>query len=104
MWNRRSDAQNVVVTDVLPLDPKKVRVIFVSQNCTYDEFTHTVVCTVAGALPAGQFASFTIDIQTQGSVGSVTNNASVVSSTADPNLVNNSDQVQTRLKGGNNNP
>ena len=31
-----SDAQNVVVTDTLPLDPKKMKVIFVSQNCTYN--------------------------------------------------------------------
>ena len=99
-----SDAQNVVVTDTLPLDPKKVKVIFVSQNCTYNKLAHNVVCTVAGALPAGQSATFVIDIQTQGSVGSITNDVSVTSSTADPNLVNNSDQVQVRLKGGNNNP
>jgi uncharacterized repeat protein (TIGR01451 family) len=99
-----SDAQNVVVTDTLPLDPKKVRVIFVSPNCTYNQTAHNVVCTVAGALPAGQCATFIIDIQTQGSVGTITNSASVVSSTADPNLVNNSDQVQVRLKGGGRNP
>jgi uncharacterized repeat protein (TIGR01451 family) len=99
-----SDAQNVVVTDTLPLDPKKVKVIFVSQNCTYNKLTHKVTCNVAGPLPAGQSATFVIDIQTQGSVGSLTNNVSVTSSTADPNLTNNSDQVQVRLKGGNNNP
>jgi uncharacterized repeat protein (TIGR01451 family) len=99
-----SDAQNVVVTDTLPLDPKKVRVIFVSQNCTYNEAAHNVVCTLPSALPAGQSATFIIDIQTQGSVGSLTNNVSVVSSTADPVLANNSDQVQIRLKGGNRNP
>jgi len=99
-----SDAQNVVVTDTLPLDPKKVKVIFVSQNCVYNKLAHNVVCTVAGPLPFGQSATFVIDIQTQGSVGNITNNASVTSSTADPNLVNNSDQVQVKLKGGNNNP
>jgi uncharacterized repeat protein (TIGR01451 family) len=99
-----SDAQNVVVTDTLPLDPKKVRVIFVSQNCTYNETSHNVVCSVAGPLPAGESASFIIDVQTQGSVGNLTNNASVVSSTADPNLVNNADQVQIKVKGGHKNP
>ena len=99
-----SDAQNVVVTDTLPLDAKKVKVIFVSQNCTYNKTTHKVVCTVAGALPAGQSATFVVDVQTQGSVGTMTNNVSVTSTTADPNLANNSDQVQVRLKGGNNNP
>ena len=99
-----SDAQNVVVTDTLPLDPKKVKVIFLSQNCTYNKTAHNVVCTVAGALPAGQSATFVVDVQTQGSVGSITNNVSVTSTTTDPNVSNNSDQVQVRLKGGNNNP
>ena len=99
-----SDAQNVVVTDTLPLDPKKIKVIFVSQNCTYNRAAHNVVCTLPGPLPAGQSATFIVDIQTQGSVGNITNNVSVTSSTADPNLANNSDQVQVRLKGGNNNP
>jgi uncharacterized repeat protein (TIGR01451 family) len=99
-----SDAQNVVVTDTLPLDPKKVKVIFVSQNCAYNKTAHNVVCNVAGALPAGQSATFVIDVQTQGGVGSITNNVSVTSTTADPNLSNNSDQVQVRLKGGNGNP
>lgn len=99
-----SDAQNVVVTDTLPLDPKKVKVIFVSQNCTYNQAAHNVVCTVVGALPAGQSATFIVDVQTQGSVGSITNNVSVTSTTADPNLANNADQVQVKLKGGNKNP
>ncbi|HUR99931.1 MAG TPA: hypothetical protein VMZ26_17840, partial [Pyrinomonadaceae bacterium] len=99
-----SDAQNVVVTDTLPLDPKKVKVIFVSQNCTYNKTTHKVTCTVAGALPAGQAATFVVDIQTQGSVGTITNNVSVTTTTADPNLSNNSDQVQVRLRGGSTNP
>ena len=95
-----SDAQNVVVTDPLPLDSKKVKVVFVSQNCTYSSATHTVVCTVAGALPVGQFARFTVDDQIQGSVGTFTNNASVVTSTTDPNPANNTDQVQVVVKGG----
>ena len=55
---------------------------------------------MAGALPAGQFAQFIIDVQVQGSVGSFTNNVSVVTSTTDPNLANNTDQVQMVVKGG----
>ena len=55
-------------------------------------------------MPYGQSATFVVDIQTQGSVGNITNNVSVTSTTADPNLVNNTDQVQVRLKGGNQNP
>jgi uncharacterized repeat protein (TIGR01451 family) len=99
-----SDAQNVVVTDTLPLDPKKVKVVTVSQNCTYNQAAHNVVCTVAGALPAGQFATFTIDIQVAGSVGSIINTASVTSSTADPNPANNTDSLQMVIKGGTSHP
>jgi uncharacterized repeat protein (TIGR01451 family) len=99
-----SDAQNVVVTDTLPLDPKKIKVIFVSQNCTYSTLTHKVTCTLPGVLPAGQSASFTVDIQTQGSVGTISNTMSATSTTFDPNLVNNTDVVQMKLKGGNKNP
>lgn len=99
-----SDAQNVIVTDTLPLDPKKVKVIFVSQNCTYSPVMHKVTCAVAGALPAGQSATFTVDIQTQGSVGTIINTMSATSSTADPNAANNTDSVQIRIKGGTKNP
>jgi hypothetical protein len=75
-------------------------VVFVSQNCTYDLASHTVTCTLPGALPAGQFASFIIDVQVQGSVGSFSNTASAVTSTQDPNLTNNTDVVQVIMKGG----
>ncbi len=95
-----SDAQGVVVTDTLPLDPKKVKVVFMSQNCTYNQNLHNVVCTVAGALPAGQVASFTIDVQVAGSVGSIINSATVTSTTTDPNPGNNTDSMQLVIKGG----
>lgn len=97
-----SDAQNVVVTDTLPLDPKKLKVVFVSQNCVYNPTAvpHNVVCNVAGSLPVGQSATFIIDVQVSGSVGTFTNNVSVTSSTADPNLANNGDQMKMIVKGG----
>jgi uncharacterized repeat protein (TIGR01451 family) len=95
-----SDAQNVVVTDTLPLDPKKMKVVFVSQNCVYDQGVHNVVCTLPGSLPAGQFATFIVDVQVSGSVGALTNSVTVTSSTADPNSVNNTDVVQLTFKGG----
>jgi uncharacterized repeat protein (TIGR01451 family) len=95
-----SDAQNVVVTDALPLDSKKLKVVFVSQNCSYDLASHTVTCTLPSALPAGQFASFIIDVQVQGSVGSFSNTATAVTTTQDPNLTNNTDVVQVIMKGG----
>ena len=95
-----SDAQNVVVTDPLPFDPKKLKVVFVSQNCAYNQGTHTVTCTVAGPLPYGQFASFIIDVQSAGNLGTLSNTASLTSSTTDPTASNNSDVVQLIIKGG----
>ena len=95
-----SDAQSVVVTDVLPLDSKKLKVVFVSENCAYDLASHTVTCTLQSALPAGQLASFIIDVQVQGSVGSFSNRARVTTSTQDPNPNNNEDVVQMIMKGG----
>lgn len=95
-----SDAQNVVVTDFLPLDRKKLRVVFVPQNCVYNPLTHRVTCTVAGPLPAGQTATFTIYVQVAGSVGEFTNGVTVTSSTADPNPANNSDLLKMVVKGG----
>jgi uncharacterized repeat protein (TIGR01451 family) len=99
-----SDAQGVVVTDTLPLDPKKLKVVFVSQNCVYNETAHNVVCNVAGGLPAGQFATFIIDVQVAGSVGSFTNRASVTSATTDPNAANNTDVLHMTVKGGSSRP
>lgn len=96
-----SDAQNVVVTDTLPLDPKKLRVVFVSQNCAYDQALHQVQCSVAGGtLPAGQLATFIVDVQPIGNVGSITNTVSATSSTTDPTASNNTDEVQFLASGG----
>jgi hypothetical protein len=95
-----SDAVGIVVTDPLPLDNKKLKVVFVSQNCVYNQGTHTVTCTVAGALPVGQFASFIIDVQLAGSVGNISNRASLISATPDPTAGNNADIVQMIIKGG----
>jgi uncharacterized repeat protein (TIGR01451 family) len=96
-----SDAQNVVVTDTLPLTPKKVKVVFVSQNCSYDQVLHKVTCNVAGGvLPAGQSATFVIDIQVAGSVSNFTNNVTATTTTVDPSPANNSDQLKMIVKGG----
>jgi hypothetical protein len=62
--------------------------------------THTVTCAAAGPLPFGQFASFIIDVQVSGSVGTIANTATLSSGTTDPNAVNNSDVVQLVIKGG----
>ncbi|WP_281330023.1 DUF11 domain-containing protein [Polyangium sp. 6x1] len=94
-----SDAQNIVVTDTLPLDAKKLVVQFVSPQCTYDKPTHTVRCT-ADTIPAGASAQFVIEVQVKGSVGLITNTASCTSGTTDPVSGNNTDSVDVVMKGG----
>ncbi|ADU47648.1 DUF11 domain-containing protein [Intrasporangium calvum] len=94
-----SDAKDVTVVDTLPLDPKKVVVQYVSPQCTYATSTHSVTCT-APNLPAGQSVSFVIEVQTQGSVRTILNTATVSSATADPVLANNTNAVTIVVKGG----
>lgn len=91
-------ALNVVVTDPLPLDAKKMIVQFVSPGCVYDQASHTVTCTTA-SLPAGTSVTFEIQVQIRGSVGSITNEATVTSPTFDPNTNNNRDTVNNVIQG-----
>ena len=94
-----SDATNIVVTDVLPLTNKKLIVQFVSPQCTYTKATHTVSCTATN-LPAGATVRFVIEAQVQGSVGTILNQASVTSTTPDPDLTNNANAASIVVKGG----
>jgi uncharacterized repeat protein (TIGR01451 family) len=94
-----SDAKDVVVVDTLPLDPKKIVVQYVSPQCTYVQAAHTVTCEAAN-LPAGESVSFVIEVQANGSVGTVSNTATVSSSTADPVGANNTNAVNIVVKGG----
>lgn len=94
-----SDAQDVIVTDTLPLDPKKLVVQYVSPQCTYTTATHTVVCT-STTVPAGAKVEFVIEAQVQGSVGTISNTATLTSATPDPVAANNTDSVDVVVKGG----
>lgn len=94
-----SDARDVVVTDVLPLDARKLVVQYVSPQCTYTRATHTVRCTATN-IPAGAQVQFVIEAQANGSVGTITNRASVISSTTDPVTSNNADDATIVVKGG----
>jgi uncharacterized repeat protein (TIGR01451 family) len=94
-----SDAQNVTVTDHLPLDAKKLVVQFVSPQCAYAIATHTVTCSTA-TIPAGASVTFVIEAQANGSVGTITNSASLVSATPDPVLGNNTNAATIVMKGG----
>ena len=92
-------AQNVQVVDALPLDNKKMVVQFLTPGCAYSSGLHRVVCSVA-TLPAGASATFEIQVQIKGSVGAISNTATVTSDTFDPNTSNNSDTVNNVIKGG----
>jgi hypothetical protein len=94
-----SDAQNVVVSDPLPLTNKKLTVQFLSPTCTYDKPSHTVTCTAA-TVPFGTSVTFEIQVQIQGSNGTITNSATVSSATTDPVGGNNTDTVNNVVQGG----
>ncbi len=94
-----SDAQNVTVTDRLPLTPKKMVVQYVSPQCAYAIASHTVTCSTA-TIPAGASVTFVIEAQVSGSVGTITNTASVTSSTFDPLVSNNTNAASIVIKGG----
>lgn len=94
-----SDAQNIVVTDNLPLTNKKMVVQFLTPGCTYNKPLHRVTCTTP-TVPFGTSVVFEIQVQIQGSVGTITNTATVTSSTPDPVAGNNSDTVNNVIKGG----
>jgi uncharacterized repeat protein (TIGR01451 family)/fimbrial isopeptide formation D2 family protein len=60
----------------------------------------SLVCTLAGVLAAGDFATVEVQVQIPSSAtGNITNNATVTSSTTDPNPVNNSDGDDSALDG-----
>ncbi|MGH9179297.1 MAG: hypothetical protein ACRD0N_12185 [Acidimicrobiales bacterium] len=93
-----SDSGPIVVDDVLPLDPKKLVVQFVSPQCTYTKATHSVRCT-APNVPAGATVTFVIEAQVQGSVGTITNTATLTSQ-FDPVASNNTNSATLVMKGG----
>jgi uncharacterized repeat protein (TIGR01451 family) len=94
-----SDAQSVVVTDPLPLTPKKLKVQYLTPGCTYSQPTHTVTCTTP-TVPASTSVTFEVQVQIQGSSGTVTNRATVSSTTTDPAPGNNTDTVANVVQGG----
>lgn len=99
-----SDAQNVTLTDALP-----VGTTFVSLNATDATFTcnspaagsgGTVTCTAATFVVEGS-VSFTLSMKTSPGApnGSITNTATITSATPDPNTSDNSSTVTTGIIG-----
>jgi uncharacterized repeat protein (TIGR01451 family) len=86
-------ASSVVVTDTLPADET-----FVSASAGCGHSGQIVTCTVAN-IASGAKASFTLTVQVAAGITSVTNTASVSTTTADPNETNNTVSVTTTLGG-----
>jgi len=101
--NGPSDAQDVTLTDDLPLDPKKIVYIMDSGNgaCVYSSADHEVNCDF-GTLPAGVSISLDIVVDPAGSVRRIMNVATVDTSTTDPNSSNNNADKEVDVKGGTN--
>ena len=83
--NGPGPAANVVVTDVLPAGTTLVSATASQGSCSG---TQTVVCTL-GTIAAPGNATITLDVRLPSTPGPVVNTASVTSSDADPNAVNN---------------
>jgi uncharacterized repeat protein (TIGR01451 family) len=90
--NGPSDAAGVTITDTLPAG---VGFVSASLGCTHDSGTRTVTCPV-GALANGASATRTIVVRPS-TPGSLSNTASVSSTTADPNSTNNSATEETTV-------
>ena len=94
-----SDAQNVVVFDQLPATSKKLVVTFVSEDCTYDEPSHSVTCTTP-VLAAGDSVFHEIEATPRGRLRAIINEAWVSSDTPDPDGGNNHDELLLVVVGG----
>jgi len=92
-----SDAQNVVVTDVLP-DQKQAIYQSDTGGCVF-QAPKTLTCNI-GTLAAGASKDFFVYVLVKGAQGDVTNQASVASTTTDPVPANNSSTVVVSIKGG----
>ena len=96
-----SDALNVSVTDMLPLDSKKIVYIMDSSNgaCVYSTADHEVNCDF-GTIAAGDSVTVDIEVNPLGSVRRITNVATVATSTTDPYEANNTAEKEVNVKGG----
>jgi uncharacterized repeat protein (TIGR01451 family) len=94
--NGSSDAQDVVVTDVLPTENHDY--LHDTAFCTGGP-SGTATCEL-GTIPAGGSSAFNLHIKMKGASGSITNTVDVVSSTTDPDLSNNNDVLENLVQGG----
>ncbi len=95
--NGSSDAQNVVVTDTLPL--VKVKFLFDTVGCAGPNNAGELTCAL-GTLAAGASTSFNVHVALKGNPGEITNTAEVASDTNDPNGANDVAVRLNLVKGG----
>jgi uncharacterized repeat protein (TIGR01451 family) len=86
--NGPSDALAVIVTDNLPATDG-ARYQSDTGGCTHNTSQPTILTCKLGNMPVGTSKSFQIYERISGNQGTVTNTASVTSSTPDPNTANN---------------
>ena len=87
-----SDAQNVLVTEVLPAG-----VSFVSSTGCVEDPAGVPNCSL-GTIASGGSAAYTVTVSVgAATTGTITNNVSVSSTTADPNAANNSTSEPTAI-------
>jgi uncharacterized repeat protein (TIGR01451 family) len=93
------EAENVVLTDVLPAGVtfESVEVFYPEgASCTFDEPSRTLTCQL-GTFAAFDGASLGLYVQTPSFAGTIVNTATVASSTPDPYADNNSSTVSTEV-------
>jgi uncharacterized repeat protein (TIGR01451 family) len=92
-------AQNIVVTDVLPSSVTYSSVSTTTGSCSYATSTTTVTCNIA-SLSVGGTAIVTISVNAAvfSSSSLSTNTATVIASTSDPNLANNTSSYTTTIQ------
>ncbi len=98
-----SDAQNVTLTD--PLTAKKLPFLLyigvgpAAGACTYTLATHTFACNF-GTIAAGDSRTMDVWLDARGTAGTITNVASVTTTTTDQSTANNSARKDIKIKGG----
>jgi uncharacterized repeat protein (TIGR01451 family) len=93
----QATAVHPVVTDTLPAGTSYVSATTTSGTCSFAG--STVTCALADLAP-GASATITVNVKVTQMTGSVTNTASVTSSTPDSDLSDNTSSATTTLVGG----
>jgi uncharacterized repeat protein (TIGR01451 family) len=93
-----SDADNLTVTDTLPAGVAFVSAVGTGWTCT-NTGNFSVTCTSPALVTGATAPTITVVVNAPPQATSLTNSASVSSTTADPNPANNSSSVTTGVTG-----